>query len=51
MNNGKKRSEVGGRRPEVMNPTVERYYICNTEGCFAAKMKTPQPLALFSGGK
>ncbi len=43
-------TRAGGRK-DGAGRTVERYYICNTEGCLAAKMKTPQPLALFSGGK
>jgi|GEM_PF-5837236 len=40
----------GGRKDES-GRTVERYYICQTPGCIAAKVRTPQPLALFSGGK
>lgn len=30
---------------------TERYYLCETAGCLAAKMRTPQPLGLFAGGK
>lgn len=30
--------------------TVERYYVCETEGCVAAKMRVPQPGKLFAGG-
>jgi hypothetical protein len=40
----------GGRKDES-GRTVERYYVCQTPGCIAAKVRTPQPLALFSGGK
>lgn len=37
------RKDGGGR-------VVERYYVCETVGCIASKMKTPQPAKLFSGG-
>ncbi len=43
-------TRAGGRK-DGAGRMVERYYICNTEGCLAAKMKTPQPMALFAGGK
>jgi hypothetical protein len=42
-------TRAGGRK-DGAGRMVERYYICNTEGCLAAKMKTPQPMALFAGG-
>lgn len=41
---------AGGRK-DGAGRTVERYYVCETEGCIAAKMRTPQPMLLFSGGK
>lgn len=40
---------AGGRK-NLAGRTVERYYVCETEGCLAAKMKTPQPAKLFAGG-
>lgn len=40
---------AGGRK-DLAGRTVERYYVCETEGCLAAKMRTPQPAKLFSGG-
>lgn len=43
-------TRAGGRK-DGSGRTVERYYICKTAGCIAAKMATPQPMALFSGGK
>ena len=39
-----------GGRKDLAGRTVERYYVCETEGCIASKMKTPQPARLFSGG-
>lgn len=46
---GKPGERAGGRK-DGAGRTVERYYICKTEGCIAAKVKTPQPMRLFSGG-
>lgn len=46
--------QPGERAGGLKNPEgkiTERYYICKTPGCIAAKEKTPQPLRLFSGGK
>jgi len=43
--------ERSGGRKDGAGRTVERYYVCKTAGCIAAKMATPQPMALFSGGK
>ena len=43
-------TRAGGRK-DGSGRTVERYYICKTAGCLAAKMATPQPMGLFSGGK
>ena len=43
-------TRAGGRK-DGAGRTVERYYICKTAGCLAAKMATPQPMSLFSGGK
>ena len=40
---------AGGRK-DLAGRTVERYYVCETDGCIAAKMRTPQPAKLFSGG-
>lgn len=40
-----------GVRKDGLGRIVERYYVCETEGCLAAKVKTPQPANLFSGGK
>ena len=39
-----------GARKDGLGRIVERYYTCATEGCIAAKVKTPQPTKLFSGG-
>lgn len=40
---------AGGRKDQA-GRTVERYYVCETAGCIAAKMATPQPAKLFAGG-
>lgn len=42
-------TRAGGRK-DGAGRTVERYYVCETAGCIAAKIKTPQPMGLFSGG-
>lgn len=45
--------QPGERAGGLKNPEgkiTERYYICKTPGCIAAKVKTPQPMRLFSGG-
>lgn len=41
---------IGGRK-DGLGRMVERYYVCETEGCIASKMKTPQPARLFTGGQ
>lgn len=46
-----KPGERAGGRKDGAGRTVERYYVCKTAGCIAAKLATPQPMALFSGGK
>lgn len=43
-------TRAGGRK-DATGRIVERYYVCETEGCIAARMRTPQPMLLFSGGK
>ena len=43
--------ERAGGRKDGSGRTVERYYICKTAGCISAKMATPLPMGLFSGGK
>lgn len=40
---------VGGRKDSA-GRMVERYYVCETAGCLAAKVRTPQPAKLFAGG-
>jgi hypothetical protein len=42
-------TRAGGRK-DGAGRTVERYYVCKTAGCIAAKMATPQPMGLFAGG-
>lgn len=39
-----------GSRKDGAGRIVERYYVCKTSGCLAAKIGQPQPLALFTGG-
>ena len=43
-----------GRRVAGIKDTggtvTDWYYLCETEGCIAAKMRTPQPLRQFTGG-
>lgn len=46
-----KPGERAGGLKDTGGRITERYYICKTPGCIAAKEKTPQPLRLFSGGK
>lgn len=46
-----KPGERAGGLKDTGGRITERYYICKTPGCIAAKQKTPQPLRLFSGGK
>lgn len=44
----------GGRSGGLKNASgkiIERYYVCQTPGCIAAKMATPQPASIFAGGK
>jgi hypothetical protein len=42
-------TRAGGRK-DGAGRIVERYYVCETDGCIAAKMRTPQPAKLFAGG-
>ena len=44
-----KPGERAGGRKDGAGRTVERYYVCKTAGCIAAKMATPQPAVLFAG--
>lgn len=46
-----KPGERAGGLKDTGGRITERYYICKTPGCIAAKEKTPQPLRLFSGGQ
>lgn len=39
-----------GARKDGLGRIVERYYVCETEGCIAAKARTPQSAGVFSGG-
>lgn len=46
--------QPGGRsggRKDAGGKIVERYYVCQTPNCIAAKMATPQPAKLFTGGE
>ena len=45
---GQPGTRSGGRK-DGAGRTVERYYVCATDGCIAAKMRTPQPARLFAG--
>lgn len=45
-----KPGERAGGLKDTGGRITERYYICKTPGCIAAKHKTPQPMRLFSGG-
>jgi len=39
-----------GERKDEAGRVIERYYVCGTAGCLAAKVRTPQPARLFAGG-
>lgn len=41
--------ERAGARKDGLGRIVERYYVCKTAGCLAARVGQPQPTALFAG--
>jgi hypothetical protein len=43
--------ERAGGRKDGSGRTVERYYVCRTENCIAARAKVPQPAKIFAGGE
>ena len=38
-----------GARKDGFGRIAERYYVCETAGCLANKVKTPQPARIFAG--